>query len=127
MREAPKKTFGIYFLIDPIWSKMVHNHDHAGVKWGVCATGNNITVQYQNKLITAGLCTLSIIVFKLYLDIYKFQIYLYEPLDDKFHYKINWNLWGFLFTIFCLGCLCTFYLNFKGLIGKILIECMWII
>ena len=34
MREAPKKNFGIFFLIDTIWYKMVHNHDHAGVKWG---------------------------------------------------------------------------------------------
>ena len=34
MREAPTKIFGIFFLIDTIWYKMVHNHDHAGVKWG---------------------------------------------------------------------------------------------
>ena len=34
MCEAPKKNFDIFFIIDTIWSKMVHNHDHAGVKWG---------------------------------------------------------------------------------------------
>ena len=34
MREAPKKNIGIFFFIDKIWDKMVHNHDHAGVKRG---------------------------------------------------------------------------------------------
>ena len=24
----------VFFLIDKIWKKMVHNHNHAGVKWG---------------------------------------------------------------------------------------------
>ena len=34
MRETPKKNIGIFFFIDKIWDKMVHNHDHAGVKRG---------------------------------------------------------------------------------------------
>ena len=33
MREARKKKFDIFFWIDKIWLKMVHNHNHAGVKW----------------------------------------------------------------------------------------------
>ena len=32
MREAPKKNVGNFFFIDKIRLKMVHNHDHAGVK-----------------------------------------------------------------------------------------------